>query len=319
MAIIGENPATCQVERFMELWNDDSDTIVAHTSGSTGIPKLIYLSKRDMEVSAKATCQQFGVQQGDMLFLPLPIDYIAGKMMVVRSQVAGADLLLERPTNTPLQTCPPSRIRLAAVVPSQIPGLLASEWCGMIDCLIIGGAPVSQHNEELLQASGITAYATYGMTETASHVALRKIGEKNYKALPHIRFSSDERGCLIIESTEMSFGRLVTNDLVELIEDRTFCWLGRYDNVINSGGIKVLPEKIEEKLSEFLSGRSYFITSRPSEKWGSEVILVVEGYDKIDEEAIAATPNLLKAERPKEVIYVRQIERTGSGKVVRKL
>lgn len=319
MAIIGKNPATCQVERFIELWKDESDTIVAHTSGSTGIPKLIQLKKCDMELSAKATCDFFDIRAGDLLFLPLPIDYIAGKMMVVRAQVSGSDLLLEPATNMPLQSCPPTRIRLAAIVPSQIPGLLSSEWVGMIDNLIVGGAPISPQNEELLKTAGVEAFATYGMTETASHVALRRIRDRHYKALPHIKFTTDERGCLVIESDLMSFGSLVTNDIVELIDDKTFSWLGRYDNVINSGGIKVLPENIEEKLAEFIPGRNYFITSRPSEKWGREVILVVEGKGLIDEQTIATTPNLLKAERPKEIIYIDKIKRTASGKIIREV
>jgi len=319
MAIIGENPSTCQVERFIELWNDESDTVVVHTSGSTGIPKLIPLLKRDMEMSARVTCGYFKIKQGDLLFLPLPIDYIAGKMMVVRAQVSGADLIVEHPTNQPLQVCPPSDIQLAAIVPSQVPGLLESKWFGSIKHLIIGGAPISQQYENMLVQSGVDAYATYGMTETASHVALRKMGNPAYEALPHIHFSTDSRSCLVIESENMSFSHLITNDIVQLIDNKTFLWLGRYDNVINSGGIKVLPEKIEEKLTEFIPGRAFFITSRPSAKWGSEVVLVVEGTEPIDEDAIASTPNLLKAERPKAVIYKAQLSRTSSGKLIRKI
>lgn len=318
MAIIGDNPAICQAERFVTLWHDDSTTIGAHTSGSTGIPKMVNLPKSDMRASARATCQFFGIGPGSLLFLPLPIDYIAGKMMIVRAEESNSDLMVEPPSNTPLRSAPPIPVDLAAIVPSQVPGLLASPWVGQIRNLLVGGAPLSQAHETMLAQSPVKAFATYGMTETASHVALRPIGTDTYRAMPHVSFSTDDRGCLTVHSDSMSFGTLVTNDLVELTSPHSFRWLGRHDNVINSGGIKVLPEKIEEKLAGLLpEGIQFYIASRPSEKWGSEVVIVVESPEPIDMPDFSAMPTLLKAERPKQVIFQPRFERTRSGKIIR--
>ncbi|MCM1348853.1 MAG: AMP-binding protein [Firmicutes bacterium] len=318
MAIIGENPEICKVERFMALYRDESPAIGAHTSGSTGVPQIVNLAKADMRVSAEATCRFFNISKNSLLFLPLPIDYIAGKMMIIRAEVSGADLMVENPSNRPLRSAPPADIDLAALVPSQIPGLFLSPWMKCIKNLIVGGAPLSRHQEQLLLDSGLNCYATYGMTETASHVALRKLGEDRYIALPHVRFSTDSRGCLVITSPKMTFKSLVTNDIVDLITPESFRWLGRYDNVINSGGVKVLPEKIEEKLVDFIPGREYYITSRTSEKWGEEVVLVIEGTEPVTGIDFSKMPSLLKAEKPKSVIYLERFERTSSGKVKRR-
>ncbi|MDE6100545.1 MAG: AMP-binding protein [Paramuribaculum sp.] len=317
MAIIGDSQTICLVERFVELWKDDSDYIEAYTSGSTGVPKMVKLSKSDMELSARATCEFFGVESGSLVFLPLAVDYIAGKMMVVRAEVSGSDIMVEPPSNQPLKTCPSAPIRLAAVVPSQVDGLLASKWVGLIENLIVGGAPLSEADEKKLIDSGINAYATYGMTETCSHVAIRRLGDRYYRALPTVRFSIDERGCLVIHSEVMSFGRLVTNDVVSLLDSKNFEWHGRYDNVINSGGIKVLPENIERKLTDLLRDRTFYITSRPSEKWGDEVVLVVEGDAPVVGLEEYASKFLLKAERPKAVINVGSVSRTSTGKLLR--
>ena len=317
MAIIGDSQTICLVERFVELWKDDSDYIEAYTSGSTGVPKMVKLSKSYMELSARATCEFFGVESGSLVFLPLAVDYIAGKMMVVRAEVSGSDIMVEPPSNQPLKTCPSAPIRLAAVVPSQVDGLLASKWVGLIENLIVGGAPLSEADEKKLIDSGINAYATYGMTETCSHVAIRRLGDRYYRALPTVRFSIDERGCLVIHSEVMSFGRLVTNDVVSLLDSKNFEWHGRYDNVINSGGIKVLPENIERKLKDLLRDRTFYITSRPSEKWGDEVVLVVEGDAPVVGLEEYASKFLLKAERPKAVINVGSVSRTSTGKLLR--
>lgn len=302
---------------FLEEWLNTCSTVTAHTSGSTGRPKPVALNKADMHVSALATCRYFDIRKGDLLFLPLQPSYIAGKMMIVRAFLADADLLVEKPSNKPLQTPPARRIKLAAIVPSQIPGLLESGNIGMIDSIIVGGAPVSCQYERMLLDAEAEAYATYGMTETCSHVALRKLGEKTYRALPHVKFSTDNRGCLVIHSADMSFGRLVTNDIVNLIDSTSFEWRGRYDNVINSGGIKLFPEMIERKLSVLFPGREYYITSRPDEKWGDRLVLCIEGLKPVEDLSERIENLLDKTERPKEIVYLDRFQRTLSGKIKR--
>lgn len=306
------------LEQFLNDWRSDSPVIEAHTSGSTGSPKRILLSKSDMKVSAEATCQYFGISSNSLLFLPLSISYIAGKMMAVRSGLSGAELLVEKPSNMPLKQNPGREITLGAIVPSQVPGLLQSTWIHLVKCLIVGGAPLPPESEKLLVESGIPTYATYGMTETCSHVALRKLGQPVYQALPHIVFEVDDRSCLIVKSDAMSFKRLITNDVVSLIDDKTFVWHGRYDNVINTGGIKVFPEAIEAKLCDAFATRNFYITSRNSSKWGEEVVLVVEGSFPLNEQQVLCLNSLLPTERPKDIIFEPQFSYTESGKIIRR-
>lgn len=306
------------LSRFLAEWRSDSQVIEAHSSGSTGKPKRILLPKADMKVSAEATCRFFRIDADSLLFLPLSLDYIAGKMMAVRSEVSGARLILEKPSNSPLQNEPPGIISLGAIVPSQVPGLLASPWSKKVKTLIIGGAPLSAEYEDMIMKSDIEAYATYGMTETCSHVALRRLGQDRYKALPHVSFETDSRGCLVVISEAMSFKRLVTNDIVNLIDDHNFIWRGRYDNVINSGGIKVFPEVVESKIAQALNDRVFYITSRKSHKWGEEVVLMVEGAEALTENQLKALDLLKPAERPKAIIFEASFKFTLSGKIIRK-
>lgn len=306
------------LNQFLGQWDNNSDYIIAHTSGSTGTPKEIKLLKTDMLASAKATCQYFKIGEGSCLVNPLSVDYIAGKMMVARALVSDANLWNEKPSSLPLNNWTISNyIDLLPVVPAQIPYLLESRKLKCVKNLIIGGAKLSNNLEQSLIQLNINAYCTYGMTETCSHVALRHIGEKHYKALPGYKFSVDDRKCLIIESDTMSFRRLITNDIVELYNDECFEWLGRIDNVVNSGGIKLFPEMIESKIESLFQGRNFYISSRESERWGNELILIVEGCEEIKNLHESLSERLSKYEIPKQVIYKENLEKTSSGKIKR--
>ena len=301
---------------FASEWNDaGKDFVVAHTSGSTGTPKEIRLSKNDMATSARATNRFFGIDSGSLLHLPLSPSYIAGKMMIVRASVAGCELLAEKPSSSPLADYAGRDITLSAVVPSQIPGLLNGKGWRKIDNLIIGGAPLSAATERKLQELGVPAYATYGMTETCSHVALRKLGSELFRALPDISFSLDERGCLAIDAPQFSFKRVVTNDLAELDGAGAFRWLGRYDNVINSGGIKIIPEAIEERIAPLMGDAPFYISSRESERWGTEAVMIVEG--ETSPVSLAQLKDLLGVICPKEIICEPKFDRTSSSKIIR--
>lgn len=306
-----------ECSEFAAEWRDaGKDFVVAHTSGSTGAPKEIRLSKNDMAISARATNRFFGIGSGSLLHLPLSLSYIAGKMMIVRASEADCVLLAEKPSSSPLADYAGRDITLSAVVPSQIPGLLNGKGWRKIDNLIIGGAPLSAATERKLQELGVPAYATYGMTETCSHVALRKLGSELFRALPGIRFSLDERGCLAIDAPQFSFKRVVTNDLAELDGTGAFRWLGRYDNVINSGGIKIIPEVIEERIAPLMCGVPFYVSSRESERWGREAVLIVEG--ETSPVSLAQLKEQLGVICPKEIICEPKFDRTSSSKIIRK-
>ena len=317
-----ETILTDEAKKFIEEWLNPLPYVVAHTSGSTGTPKEIRLLKSDMRSSARATIEFFGLDSRSHLHLPLSPDYIAGKMQIVRALESGASLTVETASNRPLAACltdASRRISLLPVVPSQVNGLLESPLCQRIDNLIIGGAPLSAADEERIISTGLRAFATYGMTETCSHVALRRLGTDCFSALPGFRFSTDGRGCLVIRSATLSFGELVTNDLVETACDTSFRWIGRIDNVINSGGLKISPEEIEKKIAPlFAPETTFYLTSRQSSRWGEEMVLVTDmpgPYDEISERIESVTGHL---RAPKAIIFDPDIRRTSSKKIIRK-
>lgn len=313
---------TPEAATFIEEWLDSDNFITARTSGSTGAPKEIRLLKSDMRSSAQATNDFFGIGPGSTLALPLSPVYIAGKMQIVRALEARCRLIAEVPSSRPLEglDTAPGTIDMIPVVPSQLEGLLDSPHLPRVRNVIIGGAPLSAATEGSVIKSGMQAWATYGMTETCSHVALRRLGDDTYAALPGISFSADPRGCLVIHSSRMSFGTLVTNDIVELVSPSAMRWLGRYDNVINSGGIKIHPEEVERIISPLLPPDArFYITSRPHPKWGQEVVMIAESSCTLPPGILDSIREALPPRHaPKAIITVPELPRTPGGKLLRR-
>lgn len=309
------------VKKFEREWNGGDNFIVAHTSGSTGSPKEIKLLKSDMLKSAAATNEFFGIDSGSLLVCPLSTDYIAGKMMYVRSCLAGCEVRFLKPTLTPLDDWGDEAIKLLAAVPSQVPGLVESEKCGLVENVIVGGGAVDAELERVLVAAISNCYATYGMTETCSHVALRRLGDcrKLYTGLPGFKFSTNHENRLIIENERMSFGRLITNDCARLVSDSEFELLGRFDNVIISGGLKIHPEVIELEISDLMGERMFYVSGKKDSLWGEKVVLVIEGErtDTDSDILLKARERVGKRIAPKEIVYVEKIERTLNGKIIR--
>lgn len=311
------------IHNFIEEWNNSSDYVVAHTSGSTGTPKEIRLFKRDMLASAKVTNGFFGITEKSRMLLCLSPSYIAGKMMIVRSIVSGAELVFEKPSNDVLADYEGEPFDLVAVVPSQVVGLLEhKERLKYVRAMLIGGSAVSSELEKRLVALGVNAYASYGMTETCSHIALRKIGASDFfTAVGPVQFRIDERGCLCADVPHLSIKEVVTNDVVELLSPTEFRWIGRFDNVINTGGIKVYPEDVERILNKIIGDR-FYISSQPSEKWGEEIVLVLE-RDIIGQEEEQMLFDKMKGvlspyQVPKKIFFLPKFEETATGKVKRK-
>lgn len=313
---------TPEAENFIAEWSDPLPYIIAHTSGSTGTPKEIRLLKSDMQASAHATIKFFGLDNNSWLHLPLSPDYIAGKMQIVRAIESKAKLTAEQPTNRPLGDVfkkASDRITMLPIVPSQIRGLLASGFADRIENLIIGGAPLTPTDEKSIIDSGIRAFATYGMTETCSHVALRKLGTDLFRALPDFEFSTDGRGCLSIRSSTLSFGTLITNDIVELTDSRSFRWIGRIDNVINSGGLKISPEEIEKKIAPLMPEEvTFYLTSRRSERWGEELLLVTDMPGPYTDLLLEIEKIAGRMRAPKAIVFDPKIQLTSSKKIIRK-
>lgn len=312
---------------FLQEWFSDSETLIVKTSGSTGTPKLIAIQKEYMRNSAKATGTFFDLKAETKALCCLSTEYIAGKMMVVRALELGWHLDVVEPISNPLEDSFET-YDFCAMVPMQVK---ASLWdLHLVKKLIIGGGVVSVGLQEQLQQISTECFATYGMTETVTHIAVKRLNvvgssnveetkhrtEKwtsNYKLLPNITISQDERDCLIINAPLLSDEKVVTNDIVKIHLETEFEWLGRFDNVINSGGVKLHPEQIERELSKIISQR-FFVAGKSDETLGEKLILVIEG------EEISlnfSSLELSKYEVPKEVFFVKQFVLTETQKIQR--
>ncbi|WP_338408685.1 AMP-binding protein [uncultured Flavobacterium sp.] len=307
-------PFEQHIGNFLLDWFDDKSYIELSTSGTTGTPKVIKIKKQAMLNSSIATGDFFDLKPGDTMLHCLPTNYIAGKMMFVRSIILGLEMKFVEPSSDPLKKCD-DEFDFCAMVPLQAKNSLEQLKTKQIKKLIIGGVKVHKALEEELVKLPIEIYETYGMTETITHIAAKKIGEKAFTVLPNVKVSADERQCLVINAKNISSHEIVTNDVINLISDTQFVWEGRFDNVINSGGIKLIPEQIENKLSNLIS-RRYFIYGCPDDTLGEKAVLYVEGAFFVIEESVFNV--LEKYEKPKEIVFIPKFKETPTGKIRRK-
>lgn len=326
-----EKKATVGMHReaaiFLEEWFfNGGDSVTAKTSGSTGVPKQLQLAKADMAHSARRTLQFLQLEEKQAALLCLSPAFIAGKMMIVRAIVGGLDLWMSEPSSKP--ALPERDFSFSALVPMQLHEILqdgkqAFHW-QKVKKLIIGGGAVGAAAKKALADWPNDVYETYGMTETLSHIALKKISGKrpweSFIPVPGISIGKDERGCLVIEGTGIPQGRIVTNDLVDVYENG-FVFKGRIDNVINSGGIKISPEQVEPLIAPLLCP-PYFIAGLPDRKFGEKVVLVIEDAPwsgrEIQQLRRDLEKRLEKYAVPKEIFFLKPFVRTPTGKINRK-
>lgn len=300
------------IGEFFLDWFDHKDYIEMTTSGTTGLPKLVRLEKQAMIQSALATGDFFGLKPGDKALLCLPTQFIAGKMMLVRSLILGLELDVVVPSTEPL-AYNNKQYDFVAMVPLQVQNSIKK--LKNIKKLIIGGAKIDSSLEEKLLPLKTEIYETYGMTETITHIAAKRVGESVFSILPNVKIEKDDRGCLVIYVSSISDEPIVTNDLVDLVNENQFSFLGRFDNVINSGGVKLIPEQIEAKLTGKINSR-FFVTGVQDTTLGEKLILVIEG-EKQD-----FGPDFFdvlgKFEKPKEIVFVPKFKENENGKLLRK-
>lgn len=313
-----KNLATWETDFWLFLvnWFDDTATITTYTSGSTGLPKPISILKNDMLLSAEMTCSFFNLNAAKTAVLCLPMSSIGAKMMVVRSLLKAMHLVVLEPSSNPLKNLA-FTIDFVAMVPFQVAKTIQENpaiW-QKIDIVIIGGGNIAQDLENDITRLGINAYSTFGMTETISHVALKKIGKDNfYTALPGVIFSQNKHDkTLCIETLFENAKKIQTNDIVELLDDKHFIWKGRSDFAIETGGVKILPEVIENKLFTHIKER-FFIASLPDTLLNNKVILVIESVEK-KYTIEMLKPILLPYECPKAIFYVSKFAETHTGKL----
>lgn len=305
-------------EELAVQWHTN-DRIPCHTSGSTGKPKEIFLTKTEMLNSARRTVEYFGINEKDLLFSCISPDYIGGKMMFVRQQYAGCEFQWEEPTNRPLEKYEGKAISLLSVVPSQMIYILDNlATMPEIRNILVGGSAIAASLRKRISDSGVNAFESYGMTETSSHIALRKIGVSPapFRTLGNITVE-DDKGALRINMP--GWQTILTNDAAEIISPTEFHILGRLDNMIISGGKKINPETVEEKLSAKLD-IPFFITSLPDEKWGERLVIVAQA-DEDKTELIKDACNSIEDGflRPKQIIIKKKLPMTPNGKLIRKI
>lgn len=306
------------VGQFIEEWIDEKDFIEVKTSGSTGTPKNITLHKSNVLNSAKATIGYFNLFENSKALLCLPAKYIAGKMMLVRAMVAGWDLHIVYPGKEPLKNIEET-FDFTAMVPYQV--FHSIEDLHKVKKVIVGGGAIPPKLEEQLQQIDTQVFATYGMTETISHIAVRSVNGENYSnafsALPLVSFSQTPSGCLMINAKAISNEVQVTNDVVELISPTSFKFLGRLDNVINSGGVKIFPEEVERKLSLHIK-QPFFVSSEIDDALGERIIMVVESKKPLQlSDFSRAFENLSPYERPKKLHVTPEFIYTETEKIKR--
>lgn len=333
------------LEDFLSEWNNDSDRVLVHTSGSTGKPKPMMVEKKRMLNSARITCDFLGLNPGDSALLCMSLDYIAGKMVVVRSIERHLHLISVPPSGHPLKDVD-EEITFAAMVPMQVYNTLQvpEEWerLSRIRHLIIGGGAIDAALEQELQSlpGDIAIWSTYGMTETLSHIALRRINGDEasewYQPFDSVRISQTEEGCLVIDAPQVCAETLVTNDIVEIepyiynkVKKLRFRIKGRKDNVICSGGIKIQIEEVETLLKPHLE-KPFMLAKKKDGKFGEIAVLLSEDEDikrveatvrrllsdekSSDESEKSSDHKKYKYWIPKEFRYVEHLPLTETGK-----
>lgn len=308
---------------FLKEWLSDSETVKVQTSGSTGTPKIFEIEKKKMLNSAKMTCDFLELKENDTALVCLPVEYISGKMMVVRAFERKLNLVISEPSLKPLEKLD-AEIDFCAMTPLQVENSL--DKIHFIKNLIIGGAAVSESlkikiAQTLLHVKTQTKiYETYGMSETLSHIALKEVFPKQdefFTVFDGIEISLDDRNCLKIFAPKLNSEILQTNDLVEILSQNQFKYLGRIDNVINSGGVKIFPEKLEALVKKEIPNEVVFLGLK-DESLGQRLIVVIEGKESESLAHQLSTINYQqKFHKPKQIIFVEEIPRTPNGKVNR--
>lgn len=318
--------------RFILEWLGVDEHITVHTSGSTGTPKAINLPKDKVRNSALMTANYLGLADGSVALLSLSAQYIAGKMMIVRAIENGWHLWAVEPSNQPLMHFNPTiNIDLVAWVPSQLSAMLqADDWelLGRIHAIrniILGGSPVLPALEAQLQDFPNNVYETFGMTETISHIAMRRLNGPEASGYfettdPGIILGQDDRDCLVVIAPALTNQPVVTNDIVQFEGDRHFRWLGRVDNVVNSGGIKLFPEALEQKIQPLLPQR-FFLAGIADVQLGQKLVMVIEAPElkrhELESLQTQLQTVLTRFEMPRNIYTVPHLEETATHKINR--
>ncbi|MEN8201078.1 MAG: AMP-binding protein [Bacteroidota bacterium] len=315
-----------EVLAFIDLFLDPSrGEVIQKTSGTTGDPRIHILHRQSLIRSARKTLDFFKLAPGDRVLHCLPMRYVAGKLMVVRALVGGLDLVLTEPSGRPARDLKEA-LAFAAMVPLQVhESLVHGDDFANISTLLIGGGKLQYASLKHLSRLEQTAvYESFGMSETYTHFALKRISgpnpDRGFRVFEGVEISQDQRNCLVVDVQGITEGPVTTNDLVEIDPSgQMFKWLGRYDHVINSGGIKIIPEMLEQQIRLVIRQNS-LVLPEPDDRLGSRLVLLVETTEENPplEEWFEAMKAILPAyELPKHIYTTPEIPRNSSMKMDR--
>lgn len=323
------NTYFAQAYDFMGRWLEGAREFVLHTSGSTGMPKPITVTRRQLEASAAMTGKALALGSGTRALVCLNVGYIAGLMMLVRGLELNWELTITEPASNPLNGLDNVDFDFVAMVPMQLQAILENPVTGNqvsnLGKILLGGAPVNPALAGHIKALDVPVFQSYGMTETVSHVALKSLNgaeaSDSYIFLPGIEFGTDERGCLFVSGAVTNNRKVQTNDLVE-IDGNAFKWIGRADNVINSGGVKIVLDQTDLRIAQVFHDlgipNAFFCWWEADEKLGQKLVLVVE-----NEPGHFAPPELISEirkhvsayENPKHIYFVKAFAKTATDKI----
>lgn len=329
-AYTASSPFEERTLKFCEEWLNGKDSFDQKTSGSTGTPKNIKIYRKQMMISAQQTVRALKLKANDVALVCVDSSYIAGKMMLVRAFEHKLKIIVEEPSSNPLEQID-QPFQFVAMVPLQLQNVLndpaSVKKLDNCKAVLVGGAPVSAHLSSTLALIKTPVFGTYGMTETVSHIALKRLShpaENFYTVIGDTNLSVNERDELVIKGALTNNKELVTNDRVTLLTPTTFIWLGRTDNIINSGGVKIQIEEVEASISLLFErlglDNRFFLDAVKDKMLGQKLILFIEGYEN------EAPANLMekirmqleKYECPREIVFVPEFDETSTGKIDRR-
>lgn len=312
------------IQRVISFWFGKEEVLKIKTSGSTGLPKEIIISKKQIEYSALLSGRYFDLKPNQSSLLCIPSDKIGGIMQICRCILFQMKLICVKPTANPLIQIPLISVDTISLLPNQLYEILKDENqksnLRQFKNILIGGGMLAQNLRNQLREENFPAYLTYGMTETISHIAIQNINRDDpdvYTVFDEIEISTDDRDCLCISNEILCNETVITNDVVELISNKSFRYKGRWDNIINSAGVKIFAENLEDKLYEIMD-RPFFISSLPDPKYGQSVVLIIESEKQMDDLVNKLKSKLEPFEIPKRIIYLKNFVRAGNGKIQRK-
>lgn len=270
-----EESANNELVSFVRNIVENPEEIKVQSSGSTGKPKVFTFTYQQYRASANISIRYFGLKEGMSCLLPMSLKHIGAQLMLVRAFETKMKIDIVT-ASSDLSDFLQSGYDFVPMVPTQfLMSYESNSSCFQkVKTVLLGGSSITQDVQEIAKRLPTQVFSSYGMTETLTHVGVKELSSKenNYQILPGFKLSLNESNCLEIEAPHFS-EKQITNDVARL-NGNSFEILGRLDNVIITGGLKVQAEEVEKKLADELN-QTFYVSSSADSKWGQVLTLVL--------------------------------------------